>query len=342
MKRNLFLSLLLMGLTFLGTSTVGAMDPADQLADDLQQRLSVSGSRPVLRFLDVQQPDIRIDEHGLLRIEGSFTFQKGEGSPITVGLRTGEDRDFYLGDETDKQADEAAIAALGDLSADKLGPYRLKKLGPVTIQRANPNLMEFYEVSEKTRDGTRYPIDTIGSHWPNIWKKRLQNHSPSTLYVLEERGEGDTVRFIGHIGLGHQSDTQWVYFSVFEEDYQCKGIGDASFNYILREFIPALYGNSIVGPKVASYNSLLLKTDNESPIASIIGPKVEQFRAEGYNVAHRESADRPAGRKGHEVVIDLTPVKERVLQAQQAATVAAAEGSAEPFTLPAEERPAAQ
>lgn len=327
MKRNLLLSLLLMGLTFLGSSAVVATQrDEDDLIRGLQS-LSVSGSQAPVA---VPNPYIEIDGQDLLRIEGFFT-TSGD-SPLKVRLRTARDSDFYLGD--DKEADPEAIRALGELTPAELGVYLPNKLGPVTIQRRNPRLMAFYE------NGTRKPVDTIGSHWPNIWKKRLQNHSPSTLYVLEELGEGDTVRFIGHIGLGHQSDTQWVYFSVFEEDYQRKGIGDAAFNYILRKFIPALYGNSIVGPKVAGYNSLLLKTDNESPITSIVGAKVEQLRAEGYNVAHTENADRPGGRKGHEVVIeDLSRVREEALaQARQAATVSAAEGSADqaaPFTLPA-------
>ena len=310
MKRNLLLSMMVCTLTFLGISSVSAME---REGGDAFERLSV-GASPSRAALP---PSITIGGDELLHIEAFF-----EARGRTFRLRTPTDQDFYL--DGDAEADPVAIAALGELTAEELGSYLPNKLGPVTIQRRNPELMAFYE------NGVRTPVATIGTHWPNIWKKRLQNHSPSTLYVLEEMLDEGRVNFVGHMGLGHQSDTQWVVFDILEEAYQRQGIGEAMLRYKLETFIPALYGDPIVGQKVSGYNSLLLKTDKESPLASVVSAKVRQLGEEGYRIEHKENADRPGGRKGHEVVIDLTPIREKALS------------QAQPFTPPAGAASAAQ
>ncbi len=304
MKRYLLLSLLLMGLTFLGISTAEAME-GDDLVESMRQ-LSVSGTHSqALRFTQAKAPEIRIDSDGWISVEGHYAFQKGEEPTIKMRLRNPVDADFYV----------------DDLSSE---PYVSENYGPITKQRADAVVMRHYE------SGAKAPDSTIGN-WRNMWKPRLNSHNAaflSTVFTLEEMGEGDVGRFVGHIGIGNQAPTQWVYFCVLDSSSQQKGIGESTFRYVLGTLIPSIFSHPELGVRVPK-TSLLIKADHESPLAPIIGPKVAQLRAEGYHVDHNKNADRPGGRKGHEVVIDLGSVREKALaQAQQAGTVSAAEGSA--------------
>lgn len=198
---------------------------------------------------------IRDDRDGRerLRIVGSFTafpkpqevsgdepFSPGAPPPpLNVRIRTIEPRDF------------------GTVEAP----------GPITLQRAGP-LMDHYE-------GGRRPFTvTINETFP-LWDGRLLGMSPATGYCLETE-DGTS---IGHAGLGRQTLTQFVFFSVIEERFQRHGITSAMLTYLLDEFIPTLRAHPITTAQTAPFTSMLIKTDVTHPIEETALRELAEFAA---------------------------------------------------------------